>query len=64
MKYTVTHGCGHRVELDLVGKMTERGAKIARLGGDACPACRAAGLPALTGSDKQVAWAWIERVAA
>lgn len=65
-KYTVTHSCGHDVEINLVGKGTERERRMAWMRTQDCPACKTAaaqrvntgmGLPALIGSAKQVAWA-------
>lgn len=70
MKYIVNHTCGHTTEIDLVGKTTERERRLAWLATQPCMDCKraaeaakaqataeAAGLPALTGSDKQIAWA-------
>jgi hypothetical protein len=65
-KYRIHHACGHETEIQLFGKISDREREIARLEKAECPACRAAvaqkaakeaGLPALTGSDKQVSWA-------
>ena len=67
-KHTVTHACGHTVTHRLYGPGKERDRKLARLAGECCQACadqhlvdRAHALypdlPALQGSDKQVAWA-------
>lgn len=64
--YTITHTCGHDEEIQIYGTNVhgEREAKAARLSSTACAACQAAearkswgDLPALTGSDKQIAWA-------
>lgn len=55
-KYTVTHTCGHTVEVALFGKHVERDRRIAAMSTEDCPACRAAGSD-LVGSVKQVAWA-------
>ena len=65
MKYTVKMSCGHEVEINLFGKREDRERKIHYLEENGiCPACRqaeetkkAAGLPDLTGSEKQVNWA-------
>lgn len=65
-KYTITYKCGHTEEIQLYGPLKERNSRIAYYASIDCPACRAkkaseeaekAGLPALKGSDKQVAWA-------
>lgn len=65
-KYKITYKCGHQKEVQLFGKYTEREKKIAWYATIDCPDCEAenqkemaekAGLPQLTGSDKQVAWA-------
>lgn len=71
-KYTVEHSCGHSEDHQIYGKVSERDGKAEWLAGRLCGDCyRAAkradetakaaeasvGLPALTGSDKQVAWA-------
>lgn len=70
-QYDVNYSCGHSGTVSLVGKVTERERKIEWLkeSGD-CPDCyRAAqqkkaeeetkkmGLPPLTGTEKQIAWA-------
>ena len=62
-----THSCGHEGErYQAYGPNVDRRAKLAALESHPCPACRAkaaleqaqlAGLPELTGSDKQIAWA-------
>jgi hypothetical protein len=64
---TPTHSCGHEGErIQLYGPHAQREAKLEAMGRQECPACRAAkarseaqsaGLPALVGSEKQVAWA-------
>lgn len=63
---TLTYACGHTEDKQLYGKHAERDRIVAAAGREDCPVCRAAaaqaaseaaGLPALTGSDKQVAWA-------
>lgn len=69
-KYTVNHICGHSVEVQLFGKMDDRYRRIEWLETQECDECRKAkanaaaaaakeerGLPDLTGSEKQVAWA-------
>jgi len=69
-QYTVQHACGHEHTYNLFGKMSERERKIEWLSEQECPACRrkaekaaleeqnaALNLPALAGSEKQVAWA-------
>ncbi len=67
-KYTITHACGHEQEHQLVGKESERRNRIDWLRTTDCRACSEAaeaakvlranaGLPALEGSEKQVAWA-------
>lgn len=65
-KYTITHACGHTEEVSLFGKHSERERKIAYLESIDCRACwdaaqaaqaKEAGLPDLTGSPKQIAWA-------
>jgi len=69
-KYTVQHSCGHSVEHQLYGKYSERESRKQWLAGQECSECyktrqaeQAAatateqGLPELTGSDKQTAWA-------
>lgn len=73
MKYQITHTCGHDEQVELFGKGTDRQSKIAWMEQQDCRACRngaanvaatkaneaneAAGLPTLTGSEKQVSWA-------
>lgn len=65
-KYTITHACGHTEEVNLFGKHSDRERKIAYLESIDCRACwdaaqaaqaKDAGLPDLTGSPKQIAWA-------
>lgn len=65
-KYTITHTCGHTEEVNLFGKHADRERKIAYLESIDCRACwdaaqaaqaKEAGLPDLTGSPKQIAWA-------
>lgn len=41
-KYSVEHSCGHTVEVQLQGKMTERTRKLEWLAGQDCPACEKA----------------------
>lgn len=63
---TLTYACGHTEQVQLYGKMDTRERTVAAAEGHDCPACLAAaakeqaavdGLPQLTGSDKQIAWA-------
>lgn len=76
MKYSITHTCGHDEQVELFGKGTERQKKIAWMEQQDCRACRngatnaaattsnaAAGLPTLTGSEKQISWAETVRAA-
>lgn len=65
-KYTITHACGHTEEVNLFGKHSDRERKIAYRESIDCRACwdaaqaaqaKEAGLPDLTGSPKQIAWA-------
>jgi hypothetical protein len=69
-KYTVNHACGCSKTHQLVGKHEDRDRKLAWLATTLCTDCHRAathrahqatesdlGLPALTGSEKQVAWA-------
>jgi hypothetical protein len=69
-KYHITHTCGHIVTYDLVGKLSLRNYRINRMEQEACQECRnaarnqqsaeqanSAGLPELTGTEKQIAWA-------
>lgn len=64
--YGITYRCGHEDMVQIYGTNVhgERKNKAAWYGTIDCPACRAAkarqehdGLPALEGTDKQVAWA-------
>ncbi len=65
-KYTVTYKCGHTAEVQLYGKYVDRERKIKWYSTINCPECETkeqreiaekAGLPALTGTEKQIAWA-------
>lgn len=67
-KQSIRHECGHMAAHDLFGPNAERDRKIAWLRTVPCLACKrtaeqeavataSPNLPALTGSDKQVAWA-------
>lgn len=65
-KYKITYKCGHTAEVQLYGKYADREKKIAWYATINCPDCdaseqrekaEAAGLPQLTGSEKQIAWA-------
>ena len=69
-KYTIHHTCGHDVTVQLFGKYADRERRIAYLQTLECEECRRAeqaaavaeakaerGLQALTGSEKQIAWA-------
>lgn len=69
-KYTINHTCGHQVTVQLFGKYADREKRIAYLETCECDECRKAkanaaaaaakekrGLPDLTGSEKQIAWA-------
>jgi hypothetical protein len=65
-QYTVTHLCGHPETVRLFGPGDQRERRIEFMQRENCPACRAAvalaedaaaGLPALEGSDAQIAWA-------
>lgn len=55
-KHTITHACGHQLEVALFGPHADRERRMAAMRAEDCPACRAAGSN-LTGSVKQVAWA-------
>jgi hypothetical protein len=70
MKYDITHTCGHKATHNMYGKSTERERKIAWLKEQPCLACKRSqeatqaldqanqdGLPELTGTEKQIAWA-------
>lgn len=74
-QYTVTHTCGHTSRQQLTGPIKDRTSRLSWLATVPCLACKRAaetatatdraaanGLPALSGSDKQVAWA--ERIRA
>lgn len=63
---TINYTCGHSTEQQMYGKVSGREQLAASMGRRDCPACaahkaaeqaQASGLPALTGSDKQIAWA-------
>lgn len=65
-KYTITHACGHTEDVNLFGKHADRERKIAYLESIDCRSCwdaaqaakaHEAGLPELSGSPKQIAWA-------
>jgi len=72
-KYDVTHSCGHTARYNLIGPHRTREWRIQCLQKDPCPDCfeaerqrrnreaaeanRAAELPALRGSEKQIIWA-------
>lgn len=65
-KYTVNHKCGHQVTVELYGAQADRAKRISWMEADPCKECLAAaalseaaelGLPSLSGSVKQVAWA-------
>ena len=65
-QYGITYRCGHEDTVQIYGTNVhgEREKKAAWYGTIDCPACRAAkarqghdGLPALEGTDRQVAWA-------
>lgn len=65
-KYIITYKCGHTATVQLYGKHAERQRKIAWYATIDCPDCQAeynrkkaeeSGLPQLTGSEKQIAWA-------
>lgn len=73
MKYEITHICGHNQDHQMYGAEAERKNKLAWLAGQPCNHCRQSAasavaennnLPALSGSDKQVAWAMTIRQAA
>ncbi len=70
MQYTVRHTCGHLVSVALSGPSIDRNRRLAWLRTQPCQACwrereqasaeaaaEAAGLPALIGTPKQIAWA-------
>lgn len=63
---TINHACGHTTDEQIYGKHSGRENRAEFLGRSDCPACatrkaaeqaQATGLPVLTGSDKQIAWA-------
>lgn len=69
-KYDITHTCGHTSIYNIVGKVADRDGKVSWLESKPCRDCErraenekaaatnsASGLPALTGSEKQIAWA-------
>lgn len=72
-KETITMTCGHEETHNIVGAIKSRDYKAARIAERVCSACaakerkdhnaicaqenQAAGFPALTGSEKQIAWA-------
>lgn len=60
-QYDIEYACGHEERIQLFGKTAERERRISQLEAMKCPECRIAedsrGLPELTGSVKQVAWA-------
>lgn len=69
-QYSVKRACGHTTTEQLYGKGGERERRMTWLATQPCPACKrraeqaqaatyteAEGLPALSGSEKQVAWA-------
>lgn len=72
-KYNVTHSCGHVERVDLIGPHRSREWRIERMQTERCQDCRheelqrqnaqaaeenrAAELPALIGTEKQIAWA-------
>jgi hypothetical protein len=70
MQTTITHTCGHTETVQMYGSSSERDSKAAWLAGKPCQECQrkaqqaqaaqsaqTQGVPALVGSDKQVAWA-------
>ncbi len=67
-KYTIAHTCGHQSEAQIVGPERDRASRRDWLAGRLCADCyraaqrtaaqeQTATLPALVGSDKQIAWA-------
>jgi len=81
MKYTVKRSCGHEERIALFGSYTSRESQLKYEASKLCKACyieekrreekaltQELGLPELTGTEKQVAWAnsirleWINRV--
>ena len=66
MQCIVNHKCGHSEAVQLYGKAADRQRKLAWLASQNCKACeaeqrakvaKAAGLPTLVGSPRQVDWA-------
>lgn len=63
-KYNVTYKCGHEERIELYGKHEERYRRLDYLATIDCPACQLAAKVAkareigLTGTDRQVAWAY------
>lgn len=70
MKYDVTYACGHTGTVQILGPEKERARKLDYLTRCSCPECQkveknaalseyenAAGLPELTGTEKQINWA-------
>lgn len=69
-KYNITYKCGHEDRVELFGKMSVREWRLEQMAGELCPECQRKaemerlkkqeeedGLPSLTGSEKQIAWA-------
>ena len=67
-KYQITHTCGHTVEHAIAGVVANRDGQAQRLAAQLCTDCyraqqraaaaaETADLPALTGTEKQIAWA-------
>ena len=72
-KYSVKHTCGHISEVALFGPSKDREYRLDRMRENVCLNCEnaanaernaEAGLPALTGTPKQIAWAESIRAAA
>lgn len=76
-KYNVTHTCGHAMEYNISGRVADRESKAKWYESRACLLCQRAseakeasaqaqvqGLPALVGTEKQVAWAMALRMRA
>lgn len=70
MKYTITHSCGHEERLELFGPRSQREWRIKKAEEEMCDDCysewktaqcaqqnKELGLPELTGTEKQIAWA-------
>lgn len=68
--YRITHTCGHTVDHNLTGPTSSRDWQVNKMQNEDCKDCKlaaanqkaaatnqASGLPALEGSEKQVAWA-------